>query len=530
VTASKSLPPRPSLASLRKQAKTLARDRSVSLRDAQLLLAREYGYAGWQDLTADVGKRLGRGLARAIGQARRVIHDNDVERLKQLLREYPEVLSWQGNDGEDGLLRIATRSFGDSFDPVGEEHFTRRACAEVLIDAGAPVTPSIVTGLLNGRARGLLQLVRRKGMLPRTLDVLAAVGDFDGVRSALDEGAYDLAMVNESFIRACAFQHEPIAAVLLEQSIARDRELGARIDGSVGRHAFVKAFIDMPPSHDRAQQTAVVRLWKVFVMEQIKLAIDPHPGHKTNIHAVGTGDLGTFVRWAEREPWLLGDAYVWFQSEIIAAATLSDRPDVIDALLERNPAIVRDAPPFSRPVALAFTYARTHLIPRLTRIWRLPDDLPHSAGMGNLSRVKEWFDQSGMPALGDLADHYPWNDAHVRTDLGWDPVMPKHVLDVALAWAVVNRHFKVADFLLEHGADINTEWSSHEPASILHELVFHANYESMQFLIDRGIDMTIRDYRWDATAQGWARYAAKDERMAQWLEDAERRRGQLPGL
>lgn len=73
---------------------------------------------------------------------------------------------------------------------------------------------------------------------------------------------------------------------------------------------------------------------------------------------------------------------------------------------------------------------------------------------------------------------------------------------------------------------------SHEPASILHELVGKVatgenpggNYESMRFLIDRGIDMTIRDYRWNATAQGWARHAAKDEKMAQWLEEAERQR------
>jgi hypothetical protein len=46
----------------------------------------------------------------------------------------------------------------------------------------------------------------------------------------------------------------------------------------------------------------------------------------------------------------------------------------------------------------------------------------------------------------------------------------------------------------------------------------------MQFLIDRGIDMTIKDYRWNSTARGWALYGKKDEKMAQWLEDAERQR------
>jgi hypothetical protein len=80
--------------------------------------------------------------------------------------------------------------------------------------------------------------------------------------------------------------------------------------------------------------------------------------------------------------------------------------------------------------------------------------------------------------------------------------------------------------LLDHGANINTKWSSHEPASILHELVWHRNYEAMQFLIDRGIDMTIRDHRWHGTAQGWAKYAAEDPKLAQWLEDTERQREQ----
>src|SRR6476620_1302409 len=97
----KSLPARPSLESLRKQAKKLAREASagdagaiarvrahlptvdlpLTQRNAQLVIAREYGYAGWQDLTAEVSKRVGDGLEWASKQARRAIHDNDTERL-----------------------------------------------------------------------------------------------------------------------------------------------------------------------------------------------------------------------------------------------------------------------------------------------------------------------------------------------------------------------------------------------------------------------------------------------------------------
>ena len=166
MTASKSLPARPSLDSLRKQAKKLARDIAagdagaiararahlpkvdlpLTQRNAQLVIAREYGYAGWQDLTAEVSKRLGKGLEWAAAQARRVIHDNDVERLKQLLAEYPALLSWHGDDDDGGLLGMATGAYGDAGDPERERWFTRAASAELLIDAGAVVTPSVCRG------------------------------------------------------------------------------------------------------------------------------------------------------------------------------------------------------------------------------------------------------------------------------------------------------------------------------------------------------------------------------------------------
>jgi hypothetical protein len=244
------------------------------------------------------------------------------------------------------------------------------------------------------------------------------------------------------------------------------------------------------------------------------------------MRAVEDGDMTTFVSVMQREPWLLGEDQVAFQIGIIDRATMRDRAEFIEALLGLDPALRRRRPPpHGQAIEFAITYAKPHLIPLLTRIWPLPDDLPHSAAVGDLTSVKKWFDASGAPMLGDLDDHYPLSPG-ARIDLGWSAPSVQQVLDIAFAYAVINRHFDVADFLLEHGADINTTFSSHEPASILHELVFHANYESMRYLIDRGIDMTIEDYRWNSTARGWAFYAAKDEKMARWLDDAERERTQ----
>ena len=44
------------------------------------------------------------------------------------------------------------------------------------------------------------------------------------------------------------------------------------------------------------------------------------------------------------------------------------------------------------------------------------------------------------------------------------------------------------------------------------------------FLIDHAADLTIKDYRYRSTAEGWARYGSHDERMAELLAAAAARR------
>ncbi len=514
----RSLPVRPSLESLRRQAKQLARAVAagdtqavararaqlarwappLSARDAQLVLAREYGFPGWQALREEVLTRAGKGLDWAAQQAGRAIHDNDAEGLRRLLGEFPALLSWRGDEGET-LLSAATTSFGDSGEPAREQQFTRPVIAELLIDAGAVVAPDLWGNVVRTRASGMLHLLDRKGVLPRNLTTLAALGDMAGLEDAA-AGA-GLEALHDAFMAACRFRHAAAAGFLLERCIALDPGLGQRIEGWRGRAAFIENLADHPQNFGDP--------WQTMVVNEVMRTIEDR-------------DLPAFTGLLKAEPWLLGEAAMELQVELIERATLNNRRSFIQALLALNPALLRRPPP-SDAITFAVEYGHAHLTQDLAPLWPVPDDLPHAAALGDLLRVARWFDADGRPALGELSRHYPANNPATRANLRWGEPTAQQVLDVALAWACMNKQLDVAAFLVAHGADVNTDWGTHEPASILHECALHGNYEAAGFLIDHGIDLAMRDYRWNATAAGWAYNAARDEKMTAFLQAAEKR-------
>jgi hypothetical protein len=516
-TPARGLPARPSLDSLRKQAKKLVRETEaensgavarvrthlpqwtppLSLRDAQFVLAREYGFDGWNDLREEVLKRTGSGLDWAALQAERAIHDNNVERLKALLAEHPGLLTWRNDEGHP-LLQATTPYAMDVTDPEREATFCRPDCAALLIDAGALITPSVWDALIRPGAAGMMALLEEKKALPRDLAVRASLGDLPGVRAALDEAeGRDRDAVNFAFMSACRFRHDAAATALLERCIALDPKLGAEIDHWGGRAAFVADMIAHCPSMYRPTEP-----WTAFVMREL-------------LDAMHKDDLNGCSSWLTSQRWLLDDAHVALQAELLGQAASANREAFIRTLLDRDPAILHASPPPSKALIWALDYGHAQLIPLLTQVWPLPDDLPHAAGIGDFDRVKRWFNDKGEPALGDLSRHW----RNVR------PGAPtvQQVLDVALGWAVLSKHFEVAEFLLIHGADIDTDWSTHEPASILHECAIHGDFEGARFLISHGADPTILDHRWNATPAGWAHHAAKDEAMTDLLLEAEDR-------
>jgi hypothetical protein len=461
----------------------------ISLRDAQLIVAREYGFGGWKDLRTAVLRRKGSGLEWAAAEAERAIHDNKVHRLRELIGEYPALISWRSDTG-DTLLSEAASSFGDSGDPRREQTFTRLECAEFLLDAGATLRPEIWEHAIRARAKNLLQLFENKGALPRRLDVCAALGDSEGVRERLDT---DQETLIEALYCACRFGHKALAALILNRCIELDPTLGERIHQWRGPSDFIDYLVENSKTYANP--------WLTIVMNELH-------------EAINRDNRPEFLEWLQRDSNLLDTS---LRVELIEHSVWANRGAFITSLLQLRPAL-----PSVKTSAMefAFEYGNAHLVPLLTPIWPLPNDLPHAAGIGDLMQVKSWFDEAGQPRLGALSQHYPTNNPHVLKNLRWSPPNTQQVLDVALAWACMNHHFEIASYLLERGADINTDWSTHEPASMLHECAMRGDYEAARFLIDRGIDVTILDYRWNATAEGWAIHAAKDEKMAKLLESA----------
>ncbi|MGH7696334.1 MAG: hypothetical protein ACRENH_15220, partial [Gemmatimonadaceae bacterium] len=363
MSAARDLPARPSLDSLRKQAKRLARAAAagsgeaiarvdaqlprhalpLSNRDAQLVIAREYGFAGWPDLTAEVQKRLGRGLEWAASAAKVAIHDEQYEQLRALLTEYPALVSWR--DESDQTLLDSTTSYAmDCSDPERERTYTRPAAAEMLIDAGATVERKTWENVIRPGASGMLHLLARKNVLPRTLYVLAALGDDEAVRTLVEEnrvgdgeGDNERIVIGRALMSACRFKHAGVALRLLARSIALDPDLGRRIDRWEGRQAFVEFLIQHPGIlwHMRPETTP----WEAFVVLQLGNARDRN-------------DLPAFRRWLDDEPWVVQPSFIHIQTGLIGPACWQPHGEAfITALFESDPALLHtEPPPGSSPI------------------------------------------------------------------------------------------------------------------------------------------------------------------------------------
>ena len=445
-------------------------------------------------------------LTESLEQARSAIDKDDANTLRALIESAPELLEWRdGTDGE--VLLQATTSYANFPGADEETHWNRLKCAALLLEANALMDPRVGLRIMGTGAHRMMALFEKRGALPANLRVFAALGDqgrvercFEGevmldaarpdaeLRTAYPaasgdwpDPARDDLVIADAFLYACRLGHREVAAFLLARAVARDSDLGTRIAGFGGAEPFIELLVDTAPEGARhaiataneGEQLSII--WQAAVALQIQ-------------QTMNEGDIDGVLALLRDEPFILGPAFVKVQEGLIA--TLAYSPDAlpsIEAILGAGAAIsTAQPPPESKAISYALDYGNSAYVPVLSKIWPIPDDLPHAAGTGNLDAVKQWF----ADGVVDL---------------------PQDVLDSALALAVRNEFFAVADFMLGRGADINTRWGTHEPASILHECAYAGAIEQVRYLLSKGIDTTIVDKSYGSNAQGWAEFGGHDE-------------------
>lgn len=96
-------------------------------------------------------------------------------------------------------------------------------------------------------------------------------------------------------------------------------------------------------------------------------------------------------------------------------------------------------------------------------------------------------------------DHWPPDSAHILGD----------ILSDALYAAARNGHGPVVEYLLARGAHIDAKGVF--GATALHWAAINGHASTVELLISRGANLTLKDTRFDATAEGWAEEGAHSQ-------------------
>jgi ankyrin repeat protein len=473
------LPANPDLDWLKKAAKkrlvTLrAAKPDVRLYEAQLAVARDYGFNSWRTLKTHV------------------------ETVNPRLAERDRVF----DAARAGDIEAVRRAFAAGFDPATPDR-DGRTIHQIAKERRHQAIELLARDMQGGRIRSGAEAEAVQGIASA-----AQSGDVEALRQRLDARP-DLinALAGRGFPKAtalhlAAFRNQHEAARLL---IARGADLDAREfpDNAAPLH-FAAMYGDLD----------MIRLLVEAGADVDGKGDDPEVG------IVGWATCFRQVREDVAE-YLLGHGAplnVW-------TGIALDRTDDVRAIVTRDPALLaaRMTRGHHRRTPLQHAAARNRLrmVQVLLELGADPNATDATGATALTTAAQENADPaiaSALLAAGASFDfltaattqRYGEAEAMLRDDPA--RIGPDGRDTIALHLAVSKRNLNTIRWLLAHGVDVNAKrlmWDCNQTA--LHMTVENGEMAIARLLLDAGADPNIRDDKVNATALGWARHFGRED-------------------
>ena len=455
------LPARPSKEHLRKQAKRLARDKSLGLAEAQRRLAADYGAATWADLMRRVDEARG-GEAASLPPLAAAARAGDLATVRRLIAE--------GQPLDDGGAKNGTPLWQACASDAPAE--ARIAIADALLSAGANPRHDNggVTALNAAASRGplaLVELLIRKGALEWQPDSKGRPPLAAARRGKAADKAAIIELLARPVIRDPSFR----AAVTALQS--GDVAGLARLLDDQPR--LLRERILEPECYREASRSQYFRDPKLFwFIANNPMLMQRMPG---NIVEIAETMIARGVDKVDLD----------YALELVMTSLPAREQGLQIPLLERL--MKAGATPTARAIDVTLAHWELEPIQALLRAGH-PMTAPIAAALGRTDRLETLLREA--------------SPAEVQNAFGM---------------AVINRQNEAARLALDAGADVNAFLPVHVHSTALHQAAIDENLGLIDLLLARGARADIPDKLWSSTPLGWARHQGKDS-TADYLERA----------
>ena len=204
----------------------------------------------------------------------------------------------------------------------------------------------------------------------------------------------------------------------------------------------------------------------------------------------------------------------------LIAATCIDNIRGMNVLLDRGAEIEGDGrwSPLEEALYWGFARAARLLLERGAKI----DNLRKAAGLGRIDVLKEQFDANGKlkPSAGLIASPFEGIDAKLIEKVIHDP---RQIVNNALVYAAGWGQIPSMQELLDRGAEINAIPAGFDFAGTpLHYAALRGRRDTVDWLLARGADLSIRDPKVANMPEDWAAHDGHSELAAYMRERRER--------